>query len=100
MAYLHAPIEVAAYAAAAGLAIQDGPRRVTPMGSVWSFGAYPAGEIIVSGQVTLWREPEVSVAAAFDNATNTRLLIAERTWAATFDCFAGRAEFDPLGVSS
>lgn len=98
-AYLHAPIEVAAFAAEAGLILPDGPRKMTPMGSVWVFGAYPAGEIIVTGQVTLWRG-EVSVAGAFDNVTNQRLLMAERPWAASFDCFAGRAEYDPLEVTS
>ena len=100
VAYLHAPVEVAAFAAEAGLALPDGTRKVTPMGSIWVFGAYPAGEIIVTGQVTLWRAPEISIVSTFDNPTNQRLLIAERAWNASFDCFAGRAEYDPLGVTS
>lgn len=98
-AYLHAPVEVAALAAEANLLIADGPRWVTPLGSVWVFGAYPAGEVIITGQVTLWRSPEVTVNSAFDTATNTRLLVAEREWAASFDCLAGRAPFNPLGIS-
>lgn len=95
-AYLHAPIEVAAFAAEAGLILPDGNRKVTPLGSVWVFGDYPSGEVIVSGQTTVWRAPEIQVYDAFDRETNLRLLVAERTYAVAFDCFAGRAEFDPL----
>jgi hypothetical protein len=104
VAYIHAPIEVAAFAAEAGLILPEGSsptaRKLTPLGSVWAFGAYPAGEVIVTGQTTLWREPETQVYDAFDTATNLRLLVAERTYAAAFECFAGRAEFDPLEVTS
>ncbi|MFI7071874.1 hypothetical protein [Micromonospora sediminicola] len=96
-ATIHAPIEVAAFAAEAGLILQDGPRKVTPMGSVWAFGAYPLGEMIVTGQVTLWRAQEAQVHTAFDRETNLRLMVAERAWAASFDCLAGRATFSPLG---
>lgn len=98
-AYIHAPIEVAAFAAEAGLVLADGPRKVTPLGSIWSFGAYPAGQVIVTGQTTVWRDPETSVYDAFDQATNQRLLVAERTYAVSFDCFAGSAEFNPLEIS-
>ncbi|MEU4237925.1 hypothetical protein [Actinoplanes sp. NPDC026619] len=96
-ATIHAPIEVAAFATEAGLVLQDGPRKVTPLGSVWAFGAYPMGEVIVTGQTTLWRAQEVQLLPAFDTRTNLRLLVAERAWAASFDCLAGRATFDPLG---
>lgn len=98
-AYLHAPIEVAAYAAEARLIVQDGNRKVTPLGSVWSFGAYPGGEIIVTGQTTVWRG-DVQTYDAFDTTTNERLLVAERAYAVATECFAGRAEFDPLDVTS
>lgn len=99
-AYLHAPIEVAAFAAEAGLIVPDGQRKVTPMGSVWAFGAYPPGQIIVTGQTTLWAAPGVSVVQSMDRATNEVLLLAERTYAVSFDCFAGAVDFDPLEVVS
>lgn len=99
-AYIHAPVEVAAFGHEAGLVLKDGNRLVTPMGSVWSFGAYPAGSVIVTGQTTVWRAPEVQVHDAFDRISNERLLVAERAYAVGFDCFAGRAEFDPLEVTS
>lgn len=99
-AYIHAPVEVAAFAAEAGLVHPDGARKVTPMGSVWVFGAYPSGGVIVTGQTTVWRAPEIQVYNAMDQATNEILLVAERAYAVGFDCFAGRAEFDPLEVVS
>lgn len=99
-AYIHAPIEVAAFAAEAGLVVADGTRKVTPLGSVWVFGAYPAGSVIVTGQTTVWRAAETQVYNGFDQATNEMLLVAERTYAVGFDCFAGRADFDPLEAVS
>lgn len=96
MAYIHAPVEVAAFAADAGLVLSDGNRKVTPMGSVWAFGAYPSGEVIVTGQTTIWRAPSIQVYQAFDQATNESLAVAERAYAVSFECFAGRAEFNPL----
>ena len=104
VAYIHAPVEVAAFAAEAGLVLPEtsGPtgRKVTPMGSIWVFGAYPAGSIIVTGQTTVWRAPEIQVYNSFDQNTNEVLLVAERAYAAAYECFAGEAEFDPLEVSS
>ena len=103
VAYLHAPIEVAAFAAEAGLIVPEtsGPngRKLTPMGSVWVFGNYPSGEVIVTGQTTVWRSPEIQVYSAFENATNEVVLVAERAYSVAFECFAGRAEFNPLEVS-
>lgn len=103
VAYLHAPIEVAAFAAEAGLVLPEtsGPtgRKITPMGSVWVFGAYPPGSIIVTGQTTVWRSPEIQVYNAFDRESNEVLMVAERTYAVGFECFAGEAEFNPLEVS-
>jgi hypothetical protein len=99
-AYIHAPVEVAAFAAEAGLVLPEGPRKVTPMGSIWVFGAYPSGEVIVTGQTTVWRAPSIEVYDSFENATNQRLLVAERAYSVAFECFAGRAEFDPLEVTS
>ena len=79
-------------------AIQDPElrRKVTPMGSIWSFGAYPAGSIIVTGQTAVWRAPEIQVYHSFDQNTNEVVLVAERAYSVAFECFAGRAEFDPL----
>lgn len=96
VAYIHAPVEVAAFAAEAGLVIQDGPRKVTPLNSVWVFGAYPAGEVVVTGQTAVWRAPEIQVYDALDQDTNQVVLVAERAYSTAFECFAGRAEFDPL----
>lgn len=100
VAYIHAPIEVAAFAAEAGLVLPDGVRKMTPMGSIWAFGAYPAGSIIVTGQTTVWRAPEIQVYNSFDQNTNEVLMVAERAYSVAFECFAGEAEFDPLEVTS
>lgn len=103
VAYIHAPVEVAAFAAEAGLIVPESPgpngRKLTPMGSVWVFGAYPSGEVIVTGQTTIWRSPEIQVYSSFENASNEMLLLAERAYSVGFECFAGRAEFNPLEVS-
>lgn len=99
-AYIHAPVEVAAFAAEAGLVLPDGNRKVTPLGSVWVFGAYPSGSVIVTGQTTVWRAPGIQVYSGFDQATNEMFLVAERAYSVGFDCFAGRAGFDPLEVVS
>lgn len=95
VAYIHAPIEVAALAAEAGLIVSDGNRKVTPLGSVWVFGAYPSGSIIITGQTTVWRG-DVQVASSFETTTNEVLLVAERAYSVAFECFAGQAEFNPL----
>lgn len=104
VAYLHAPIEVAAFAAEAGLVLPEtsGPtgRKITPLGSIWAFGAYPSGQVIVTGQTTVWRAPEIQVYDSFDTQTNEVLLVAERAYSVAFECFAGKAEFDPLEVTS
>jgi hypothetical protein len=99
-AFIHAPVEVASFAHESGQVLKDGPRLVTPMGSIWSFGAYPGGSIIITGQTTVWRASGVDVADAFNPTTNVRLLAAERAYAVSFDCFAGRATFDPLELTS
>jgi hypothetical protein len=104
VAYIHAPIEVAAFAAEAGLVLPEtnGPtgRKITPLGSIWAFGAYPAGSIIVTGQTTVWRAPEIQAYNSFDQNTNEVLMVAERAYSVAFECFAGEAEFDPLEVTS
>jgi hypothetical protein len=113
VAYIHAPVAVAAHAADAGLVVDDGPLKRTPYGSIWIFGGGypgtgaagidpPAGGtyIHVTGQVQVWRSPEEHVYPAnqtMDRTTNQRLLMAEREYAIGFDCMNGRALFDPLG---
>ena len=100
VAYIHAPVEVAAIAAEAGLIVPEGTgpnaRKLTPMESVWLYGAYPSGGIVITGQTTVWRAPEIQVYSSFENATNEVLLVAERAYSVAFECFAGRAEFNPL----
>jgi hypothetical protein len=77
-AYIHAPPRVAAYAGDAHLVEDDrdgnGPFKRTPLGSIWVFGGgyngAPPGEadqtpgvdyIYVTGQVTVWRDPDVQI---------------------------------------
>jgi hypothetical protein len=112
VAYLHAPVAVAAHAGAANLTIpdRDGRTMRTPFGSVWVFGGGYAGTgpdlpsggafIHITGQISAWRSPDVQtypVDQVMDRTTNQRLLLAEREWAVSYDCFNGRAAFDPLG---
>src|SRR5690606_15444593 len=94
VAYIHAPVAVAAWAADADLVIDDGPLKRTPYGSVWIFGGgYPGtgasgapapdggAYIHVTGQVQVWRSPESFVYPTnqtMNRTTNQRLLIAER----------------------
>jgi hypothetical protein len=114
VAYIHAPVSVAAHAAD-GLVISDGPLLRTPYGSIWIFGGGypgtgPGGDpapdggayLHVTGQVNVWRSSGMFIyppAQTMNRVTNQKLLIAEREYAAGFDCFAGRAAFDPLGGS-
>lgn len=116
VAYIHAPVAVAAWAADAGLVIQDGPLKITPYGSVWIFGggypgtgldgaAPPEGglNLHVTGQVQVWRSPEpfvYPVNQTMNRTTNQRLLLAEREYSISFDCMNGRALFEPLGGAS
>jgi hypothetical protein len=104
-AFIHAPVAAAAWAATQYLIEQDGPLKRTPYGSIWVFGGgYPNnGGIHITGQVNVWRSADAFVYPAdqtMDRATNQRILIAEREYAIGFDCFNGRADFDPLGVTS
>ena len=112
VAYLHAPVAVAAHAGAANLVIhdRDGRSARTPFGSIWVFGGgyqgtgdgLPSGGafIHITGQISAWRAPDPQVFPVdqvMNRTTNQRLLLAEREWAVSYDCFNGRAAFDPLG---
>lgn len=115
VAYIHAPVEVAAYAGDHHLIEFRNGLKYTPFGSVWVFGggypgtgadnaAPPAGGayMYITGQVNVWRSPDIftyPVEQTMDFETNQRFLLSEREYAIGFDCFAGRALFDPLGGS-
>jgi hypothetical protein len=112
-AFIHAPVSVSAWAAEANLVLHDGKLQRTPYGSIWVFGGgYPGtGEsasnapvggayVHITGQVQVWASPDefiYPVDQTMDKAHNQRLLIAEREYSVGFECFNGRAEFDPLG---
>jgi hypothetical protein len=111
-AYVHAPSLAAPYAAESGLIVQDGQRKLTPNGSVWVFGGgYPGtgaagasgwpggGFLHITGQVTVWRAPQVQTYVTFDPPTNQRLVVAERPYAVSYECFNARAEFNPMNLS-
>ncbi|MCZ7478888.1 hypothetical protein [Micromonospora sp. WMMC273] len=91
--YLHAPFRYAQVADP----VADGRLLRTKLGSIWVFGAYPDdGTIRISGQVTVWRAPEVFVSPAgqgFDRASNTYRLLAEREYAVAFDCVTAEASY-------
>jgi hypothetical protein len=102
--YLHAPPRAAAYAMDHGLLLRDGPVWRTAMGSVWVFGGgYPDdGLIHITGQVTVWRSPDVQVPPAgqvFNRTTNQYALLAEREYAVAYDCLAAQVPLD-LGAPS
>lgn len=114
--YIHASVDMAAWAGDHHLVVQDGPLKKTPYGSIWIFGGGypgtgaggtepPAGGsyLYVSGQVTVWRAADAGfvwpVNQTLDRTTNQRHLLAEREYAIGFDCAAGRALFNPLGGS-
>ena len=99
-ATIHAPTEVAAFAFESGHILMDGNRKVTALGTIWDFGAYPPGSMVVTGQTTVWRSPDVVVRESMDRETNEALLVAEREYAVAADCFAGRVSYDPLGLVS
>jgi hypothetical protein len=115
VAYIHAPVSMAAWAASLYLVIEKGGIKYTPYGSVWVFGggypgtgangdAAPAGGAYmhITGQTTVWRtaEPFVyPVPQTLDKGDNQYFLLAEREYAVAYDCMNGRALFNPLGGS-
>lgn len=115
VAYIHAPVRLAAWAAANYLIEKDGNQLKTPFGSIWVFGGGypgtgaagaepPAGGtyLHITGQTTVWRSADIftyPVNQTLDRTNNQRFLLSEREYAIGFDCIAGRALFNPLGGS-
>lgn len=115
VAYIHAPVSVAAYAARNFQIVKDGNLLRTPYGSVWVFGggypgtgangaAPPVGGayLYITGQTTVWRSADIftyPVDQTLDRTTNQHFLLSEREYAIGFDCLAGRALFNPVGGS-
>lgn len=117
VAYVHAPVSVAAWAASQHLVWEKSgdPRLYTPFGSIWVFGggypgtgpadaAPPAGGayLYVTGQTTVWRSDDIwtyPVNQTMNRETNQHFLLSEREYVVAFDCFAGSALFNPLGGS-
>lgn len=97
--YLHASPRLLSYAKEAELIISDGPILRTHMGTVWVFGGGYAddGTIYISGNVTVWRSPEVTVVPklqTLDKTTNQLYMLAEREYVVSYDCVAASAVFD------
>jgi hypothetical protein len=97
--YLHASPRIAAHAMDADLIVPDGPLLRTRMGTIWVFGGgYPDdGTIYISGNVTVWRAPDVFVSPPqqiLNLATNQYHLIAEREYAVSYDCVAASAIYN------
>lgn len=104
-ATIHAPMIVAAHASQQSVIrapLTAGAPLTTYAGTLLSFGNYPnesptgvaaaAGHawLYVTGKVTLWQNTNVFVSPAKQTANrvvNQYNLIAEREWAASFDCF-------------
>lgn len=99
---IHAPRQVAAWAASKGLARWDNNRPVTWAGNRWSWGAYPGSDaegdapaadtvwLIGTPLVTLWRSPVkilgTDQAAWLDRSINQQTVIAVRTYVLGWAC--------------
>lgn len=102
--YLHAAPRMAAYAAEESLIVRDGPLLKTPYGTIWVFGGgYPDnGQVFISGQVTVWRSPNIFVSpsdSVLNLATNEYRMLAEREYAVAYDCVAAYSVFDWMPIS-
>lgn len=88
--FLHASPGAAAHAMADQLLVRDGAIWRTAMGTIWVFGGgYGAGTVRISGNVTVWRSPDVltpPAAQVFDRSNNEYRLLAEREYAVAYDC--------------
>lgn len=106
-AYIHAPVEVAAFAAAERQLVQDGSLKRTPYGSIWVFGGgypgtdaggtVPAGgtAIYITGKTTVWRDSVFvpPLEQTLNKTTNQQNVIAERNYVVAFDCLLGQATY-------
>lgn len=114
IAYIHAPVSVSSWTGNHYLFVQKGGITYTPYGSIWIFGGgYPGtgpggvapplggAYIYITGQTTVWRSPDIftyPVEQTMDRTNNQHHLLSEREYAIGFDCFAGRALYDPVGA--
>jgi len=97
--YIHASPRIAAHAMNAALIVSDGSLLRTRMGTIWVFGGgYPDdGTIYISGNVTVWRAPEVFVSPPqqiLNKNTNQYHMIAEREYVVSYDCVAASATYN------
>lgn len=115
VAYIHAPVSMAAWFGTNHLIRYEGGVAKTDYGTIIIFGggypgtgaggsAPPAGGAYmhITGQTTVWRSPEpfvYPVPQTLDKGDNQYFLLAEREYAVGFDCMNGRALFNPLGGS-
>lgn len=102
--YLHASPRLLSYAMESDLVVQDGPILRTHMGTIWVFGGgyTDDGTIYISGNVTIWRDPEIFVPPqpqVLDKRTNEIYMLAERGYVVSYDCVAASAVFN-WGITS
>ena len=104
VAYIHAPFRMASYLHKGTLLSTDAQGRIrTRLGTVVVFGDYPDdGRVFVTGQVAIWRSPDVSVSPreqVLNRVNNNYYMLAEQEWAVSYDCAAGVAEYVIEGAS-
>lgn len=104
VAYIHAPFRLASYLDHDGLITTDAQGRLrTRTGSVLVFGDYPDdGSMFITGQVAIWRSPDVSVSPreqVLNRTNNNYYMLAEQEWAVAYECSAGVAEYVIEGAS-
>lgn len=94
--YLHASPRIAAHAMDRDLLVPDGKLLRTRMGTIWIFGGYPDdGTIYISGNVSVWRSPDVFVSPMqLNKTTNQVYALAEREYVVTYDCLAASAVYN------
>lgn len=99
-AVLHLPISMSAHAADAAQFVRTAPTWSTPLGTTAYFnGGLPDDTAYITGQVALWRGPvEVpgGERGSLDRITNEWKAFAQRSYAATFECFAAVATIEEL----
>lgn len=97
--YLHASPRMLSYAMDAELVHPDGPMLRTRMGTYWVFGGgyQDDGRIYISGNVSVWRSPDVlvpDISQTLDRTTNQYYVVAEREYAVSYDCVAAYATYN------